>query len=98
MYLDDGWECYDFDACKKMSLSLQNDLANAGVLVHKDKSQWEAVLDWLGFTWNLRDGYIDIPTYKLDIIRLKVHKMKNKVSSSARELAPVVGSITCISL
>ena len=83
-----------------MGISLQNDLANAGFLVNKSKSQWELdqVLDWLGFTCNLRDGYIDIPTYKLDIIRLKVHKMKNKVSSSARELAPVVGSITCISL
>ena len=93
LYLDDGWICDDLIACQNISLRVQSDLENAGFLVNQGKSQWEPVqiLDWLGFTWNLRDGFIDIPGHKIENLHLKIDSINKKATASARELASFVG-------
>ncbi|VDH95207.1 Hypothetical predicted protein [Mytilus galloprovincialis] len=95
MYLDDGWICDDFQSCNSASVHLQNDLKHAGFHVNEEKSQWHPVqsLEWLGFTWNLLEGAIDIPVQKLENLRVKVHNLRFKYFATARELASVVGSI-----
>ncbi|CAC5421228.1 unnamed protein product [Mytilus coruscus] len=71
MYLDDGWMCDDFQSCKSASVHLQNDLKHAGFHVKEEKSQWHPVqvLEWLGLTWNLLEGVIDIPVHKLENLK-----------------------------
>ena len=74
---------------------MKKDLFNAGFLVNEGKSQLEPsqIIDWLGFTWNLRDGFIDIPKHKLENLREKVVSLRSRQLVTARELASVVGFI-----
>ena len=51
------------------------------------------ILDWLGFTWNLRDGFIDIPRHKIENLHSKIDNISKKTVATARELASFVGSI-----
>ncbi|CAC5419962.1 unnamed protein product [Mytilus coruscus] len=71
---------------------LRNDLLGVGFLVNEEKSQHKfkngSVL--LGL---LRDGYIDIPSHKLENHREKVINIQTKTHVLARELASVVDSI-----
>lgn len=53
--LDDGWVTEnDFDACKRVSVIVRNDLSRAGFISNNSKSVCEPiqVLDWLGLRWN----------------------------------------------
>ena len=95
VYLDDGWTCDTFENCQRIARVMQNDLFDAGFLVNQEKSQWgpTQILDWLGFTWNLRDGIIDIPKHKLENLREKVLNIRSKRVVTIRRLASVVGSI-----
>lgn len=95
MYLDDGWVCDSKQNCILMSENMQQDLLHAGFLVNEEKSIWNPVqkLEWLGFEWNLEVGYISIPIHKLESLRVKIKKLKEKDNVSAREIASIVGSI-----
>ena len=50
-------------------------------------------LDWLGFTWNLEDGFIEVPKKKIYKIQTKIEKIILEHCTTARNLASVLGKI-----
>ena len=67
VYLDDGWACDNFERCQIMSAKILNTLLAAGVLPNYDKSIFTPVqsIHWLVFTWNLKDGVLEVPLKKM---------------------------------
>lgn len=95
VYLDDGWACDNLERCQIMSDSILNTLLSAGFLPNYDKSIFTPVqsLEWLGFTWNLKDGVLEVPLKKLVKTRDKISSVLRDKSTTARILAGVVGKI-----
>jgi hypothetical protein len=75
---------------------LQKDLESAGFLVNQGKSVWSPlqVLEWLGFPWDLNEGYINIPKQILDSLHSTILNLRSKSCFfSVRDLALLVGTI-----
>ena len=77
VYLDDGWACDTLERCTRMSKSLLQTLLDSGFLPNFEKSIFTPTqkLDWLGFTWNLELGVIEVPRAKIDKIQVKIEKI-----------------------
>ena len=97
MYLDDGFAtAEDFHICQKMSLSVQNDLLQAGFIANNEKSVWEPkqLIEWLGFEWNVENSSLQIPQKKIEILRDSISNIVEKnINLSCRNLAKVCGKI-----
>ena len=97
VFLDDGWCCADsFDSCNTISKSVRQDLLDAGLVPNVDKLQWLPVqsLDWLGMTWNTKEGFIKITDRRindtLSCIKVFLDCFPNV---SARKIASLAGKI-----
>ena len=57
-----------------MSDTILNTLLAAGFLPNYDKSIFTPVqsIDWLGFSWNLKDGVLEVPLKKMIKMRDKL--------------------------
>ena len=95
VYLDDGWACDNLERCQIMSDKILNTLLAAGFLSNYDKSIFTPVqsIDWLGFTWNLKDGVLEVPLKKMIKLRDKISFVLQEKSTTARILAGVVSKI-----
>ena len=95
VYLDDGWACDHFEKCSKMSRTIVQNLLDAGFVPNYEKSIFNPtqILDWLGFTWNLKDGVIEVPRQKIDKIKSNISAILNINYATARNLASVLGKI-----
>ena len=91
VYLDDGWACDNLERCQVMSDNILNTLLAAGFLPNYDKSIFTPVqsIDWLGFTWNLKDGVLEVPLKKKIKMRDKISFVLQEKSTTARILASV---------
>ena len=78
-----------------MSDTILNTLLAAGFLPNYDKSIFTPVqsIDWLGFSWNLKDGVLEVPLKKMIKMRDKISFVLQEKSTTARILAGVVGKI-----
>ena len=78
-----------------MSDKILNTLLAAGLLPNYDKSIFTPVqyIDWLDFTWNLKDGVLEVPLKKMIKMRDKISFVLQEKSTTARILAGVVGKI-----
>jgi hypothetical protein len=63
VYLDDRWACDTQKRCTRMAKIVLQNLLDSGFLPYFEKSIFilTKTLDWLGFTWNLEDGVIEVP-------------------------------------
>ena len=95
VYLDDGWACDSYERCQFMSNQLLTTLLRAGFLPNYDKSIFVPthILDWLGFTWKLKDGIHEVPSKKINKIHDSVNVVLLKKSVTARTLASLVCKI-----
>ena len=95
VYLDDGWACDTIERCTRMSEFVLQSLLDSGFLPNMEKSNFTPTqkLDWLGFTWNLELGVIEVPRMKIDKIKMKIEKIISERRSTARTLASILGKI-----
>lgn len=95
VYLDDGWACDTIERCTRMSEFVLQSLLDSGFLPNMEKSNFTPTqkLDWLGFTWNLELGVIEVPRMKIEKIKMKIEKIISERRSTARTLASILGKI-----
>ena len=97
VYLDDGWGTSDsFSCCENMAIQVKSDLKKSGFVVNETKSIWTPVesLQWLGFTWNLQKGTLEIPDKKFDNLKNIISALLEcDILLTCRNLAKVTGKI-----
>ena len=100
VYLDDGWgREATSDKCKVVSHKVKQDLLAAGLVPNKEKSVWVPTqeLDWLGMTWNARDGSLKITKRRISDMLCSINKVLFELPRvTARKLASVTGKIVSI--
>lgn len=50
-------------------------------------------MNWLGFTWNLEQGVIEVPENKMENIQRKISLILNGEFITARSLASILGKL-----
>ena len=101
VFLDDGWSRSDsFDTCKAIAAEVKKDLLDAGWVPNVEKSQWFPVqsLDWLGMTWNGREGFIKISQRRIDDLTSCIKSFQAGLPIvSARKIASLAGKVNSLS-
>ena len=89
VYLDDGWACDSYERCAQMAKIVHQVLFDAGFLPIYEKSIFtpKQQLHWLGFTWYLEQGFIEVPENKMEKIQRKIALILNGEVIAARNLA-----------
>ena len=96
VYLDDGLGMEgSLEAANVASHHTRGDLYAAGFVVAEEKSVWQPVqcIDWIGITWNSKDGCIKICQKRIEKAKRLIKQTIGNFKVTARELASVVGSI-----
>jgi ribonuclease HI len=97
VYLDDGFgisNCYE--SCFRVSREVRNDLVSAGFIPNEEKSCWNPTqkILWLGFSWDLVEGTLNIPVEKIVQLKNKiVEGIHNPSLFTSRFLASIAGKI-----
>ena len=101
LYLDDGIVAVEGEAAAvETSRKVREGLAKAGLVEHTAKCMWDPsqVMKWLGFTLDLSQGRIMVPTVKIEALKSCLLYALSKNSLTARVLASIVGKIISMSL
>jgi hypothetical protein len=79
---------------RHLGLALR-DLNEAGMQINAEKSVLQPVqeLQHLGFTINLKEGYLSVPTEKLKSVRKELGKLVTHSSLSTRKMAAILGTV-----
>jgi ribonuclease HI len=97
LYLDDGFiRAGTYDECKYSSNTIKADLIAAGVVPNVEKSIWTPtqVIDWLGMTWDAKQGSIAVTKKRVsNILWCTVNIQNNLPFVTARSLASFAGKI-----
>ena len=97
LYLDDGiCGVNSIEEGIEVSKMVKSDLLQAGLVPNVEKSIWEPqeVIEWLGLTWDLKEGILKLSEEKLVWFKTCLLDTLNKLSRiSARELARLTGLI-----
>lgn len=78
VYLDDGFGFSDsFANCEYSSLKVYNTLIKAGFVVNTEKSVWvpQKCLEGLGFTWNMEDGCLELPSVNVEKLLFMINNI-----------------------
>ena len=94
LYLDNG-----IVAVKGKEATVRKVLARAGLVEHTPKCMWDPVqvMKWLGFTLDLSQGRIMVPTEKIEALKSCLMNPLSKNYFTAPALASVVGKIISMS-
>lgn len=101
VYLDDGF-CFSdsFANCEIYSLKVYNTLIKAGFVVNTEKFVWvpQKCLEWLGFTWNMEEGCLELPSVKVEKLSFMINNIvDNDFWVAATYLAKITGKIVSFS-
>ena len=101
IFLDDGWSTNkSSDQCDFDAKSVRTDLISAGFVPNDEKSYWDPTqsLDWLGLTWNSREGTLSILPRRIKKVfdTIELIAIGSLFKISARQLASFVGQIISI--
>ena len=101
IFLDDGWSTNkSSDQCYFDAKSVRTDLISAGFVPNDEKSYWDPTqsLDWLGLTWNSREGTLSILPRRIKKVfdTIELIAIGSLFKISARQLASFVGQIISI--
>ena len=101
VYIDDGIcaSASESEAEKAKDIVV-SDLDRAGFVLNTMKSQLSPVqvIDWLGFTLDLREGCFSVPQLKIDRLKSVIAHVYMLHAITARILASIVGQIISMSL
>lgn len=101
VYLDDGFGFSNsFANCEYSSLKVYNTLIKSGFVVNTEKSVWvpQKCLEWLGFTWNMEEGCLELPRVKVEKLLLMINNIvDNDFWVTARYLAKITRKIVSFS-
>ena len=97
VFLDDGWGVEkDSQVCRIVADAVRTDLFKAGSVTNEDKSVWIPCqrLDWLGITWDIARGNIEIVDRRVAKITSTIESIiDSDFVLSARRLASFTGQI-----
>ena len=101
IFLDDGWSTNkSSDQCDFDAKSVRTDVISAGFVPNDEKSYWDPTqsLDWLGLTWNSREGTLSILPRRIKKVFDTIEHIAigSLFKISARQLASFVGQIISI--
>ena len=79
---------------------VKQDLARAGFVAHKEKSQWmpSQKMQWLGFDLDLEKGVVSVPPHKTQRLQDTLTGLGKCCYAPAKQIASLVGNITSIAL
>lgn len=101
IYLDDGFGFSDsFANCEYSSLKVYTTLNKTGFVVNTEKSVWipQKCLEWLGFTWNMEEVCLELPSVKVEKLLFMINNIvDNDFWVTARYLAKITGKIVSFS-
>lgn len=101
IYLDDGFGFSDsFANCEYSSLKVYTTLIKTGFVVNTEKSVWipQKCLEWLGFTWNMGEVCLELPSVKVEKLLFMINNIvDNDFWVTARYLAKITGKIVSFS-
>lgn len=75
-------------------------MIKSGFVVNTEKSVWvpQKCLEWLGFTWNMEEGCLELPRVKVEKLLLMINNIvDNDFWVTARYLAKITGKIVSFS-
>ena len=101
VYIDDGICASNSESEAVLARDLVvSDLNKAGFVLNVSKSHLEPVqiIDWLGFTVDLKRGCFSVPQHKIDRLKLAVMNIPLSDTATARCLASIVGQIISMSI
>ena len=101
VYLDDEIVTANgIDAARRASEMVKQDLAKAGFIAHKEKSQWipSQKMRWLGFDLDLEERVVSVPPYKILRLQDALSALRECSYAPAKLIASPVGNIMSMSL
>lgn len=97
VFLDDGWGINkDFQSSLRDAEFVKQTLVKAGFVINLQKSIFLPVqiLEWLGYLWDLKEGYFKIPERRILNTSVCLQNLLNSLPVlSARKLAQLAGKI-----
>ena len=96
VYLDNGIVTANrIEAARRTSEMVKQDLAKAGFIAHKEKSQWTAFqkMRWLGFDLDLAEGVVSVPPYKIQTLQEACSALRECSYAPATLIASLVGNV-----
>ena len=101
VYLDDGIVAANgMEAAERASVMVKQDLAMAGFIAHKEKSQWTPAqrMCWLGFDLDLIKGVVSVPPQKIQKLQKSLEAVDRCPHVPAKQIASLVGNIMSMSI
>ena len=101
VYLDDGIVAANgIEAARRASEMVKQDLAKAGFIAHKEKSQWtpSQKMHWLGFDLDLEEGVVSVPPHKIQRLQESLSALGECLYVPAKLIASLVGNIMSMSI
>ena len=101
VYLDDGIVAANgMEAARRASEMVKQDLARAGFVAHKEKSQWtpSQKMQWLGFDLDLEEGVVSVPPHKIQRLQDALTGLGECHYAPAKQIASLVGNIMSMSI
>ena len=88
------------EAARRASEMVKQDLARAGFIAHKEKSQWtpSQKMQWLGFDLDLEKGIVSVPPHKIWRLQEALTGLGECIYVQAKQIASLVGNIMSISI
>jgi hypothetical protein len=100
VYLDDGWAReVSSERCGEVSSKVKSDLLAVGFVPNIEKSVWSPTqeLDWLGMTWNAKEGFLKVTDRRVtDIISVISKLLEEFPRVTARKFASITGKIVSL--
>ena len=97
LYIDDGWCRTSSEAeCNRVASIVKKDLIDSGFVPNVEKSHWDAtqLIDWLGITWNAREGSIHVKQRRIQDIQNCIDKFQKSLPwTTPRKVAALAGKI-----
>ena len=101
VYLDDGIVAANgMESVRRASEMVKQDLARAGFVAHKEKSQWtpSQKMQWLGFDLDLEKGVVSVPPHKIQRLQDALTGLGKCHYAPAKQIASLVGNIMSMSI